>query len=134
MNSYYETNINLELRTVGDSWISFEVDVPKDLYDDLEELYPQFDVYGKVTLSSTTIGYRLSSVTDVYNSFYRHTTFLSTGVEKSQLWYIDQADLPPILRDLVTQEEIRVQKRKLERLKNLKYADMDEASFNRKDF
>lgn len=110
------------------------VTVPTKLHPQIKELYPKFDCHGLVEVYTTSEGYRLSSVGDVYNSYHRHVYFMAQGLDRELLWDISPSELPEFLRELVNKEEVRIQKERLDRLKNLRYADMDEASFNRKDF
>lgn len=134
MSLIVETSIEMHKRTLGNRRMFVEVTVPTKLHPQIKELYPKFDCHGLVKVYTTSEGYRLSSVGDVYNSYHRHVYFMTQGLDRELLWDISSSELPEFLRELVNKEEVRIQKERLDRLKNLRYADMDEASFNRKDF
>lgn len=126
--------LDLDCRTLYDQWMYYEIDVPQELFGVLEEIFPTFDFNSKTKLSSSPVGYLLSSVGDVFHSFHRHQSFLESGVQKHLMLYLYPSELPECLRDLVAHEELEIQKKRLHRLRISRIADQDESFFNSKNY
>lgn len=115
------------------------LNVPEELWPDLRPDFPTFDFYGEVTIRSSVTSDYLFNGYLMYSRdkqwYKRSSTRMperpKIGLTGSVL--IPLSSVPESLANIIDQVILREMKIELDHTKNLRYADMDELSFNRKD-